>query len=109
MHDCPVADGDRWLASVVPQILGSNAWRDGGLLVITFDEAPRRDRDGRIPTLVVSPLVASGTTSLAPHDHYSLLRTIEEAWDMPCLGEACGRDTLAEFFSASDGAEAPLP
>ena len=38
MHDCGIADGDAWLRSFVPQILESAAWRDGGVLFVTFDE-----------------------------------------------------------------------
>jgi phosphatidylinositol-3-phosphatase len=40
----PAADG--FLKKVVPQILGSKAYKDGGLLVVTVDEAPSRGEFG---------------------------------------------------------------
>jgi hypothetical protein len=47
--DAPCADGapagmaaaDDWLKTTVPQITGSKAFADGGLLAITFDQAPQ--------------------------------------------------------------------
>src|SRR5207248_3340592 len=38
MHDCGVSTGDGWLRSVVPTITGSAAFRNGGVLFITWDE-----------------------------------------------------------------------
>jgi phosphatidylinositol-3-phosphatase len=36
-----LAAADEWLRTVVPQILNSPAYRSGGLLAITFDQAPQ--------------------------------------------------------------------
>src|SRR5437879_3540432 len=38
MHDCSVATGDGWLGSVVPSILASSAFQNGGVLLLTWDE-----------------------------------------------------------------------
>jgi len=35
MHDCSIATGDAWLANVVPGILASSAFQNGGVLFIT--------------------------------------------------------------------------
>jgi hypothetical protein len=98
MHDCGTAHGDAFLAGFVPRILGNPAWQQGGVLVITFDEGSGTDP---VATLVIAPGMRAGLRSSVPHDHYSLLRTIEDAWGMPCLAEACSANTLAEFFPAS--------
>ena len=37
-HDCTNAIADTWLAQTVPTILASNAWKDNGVLIITWDE-----------------------------------------------------------------------
>src|SRR5207247_302578 len=42
MHDCSIATGDSWLRSQVPAILNSAAYRNGGVLVITWDEGKSR-------------------------------------------------------------------
>ena len=107
MHDCAINRGDAWLREWVPQILASSAWRDNGVLFITFDEGQGTDAcctyaaGGQVFTLVISPLVQPGFVSTTSYDHYSLLRTIEEAWQLPLLGNA-GCDCtapMADFFT----------
>lgn len=95
MHDCSVAHGDAWAASFVPRILTSPAWQQGGVLFITFDEGSGSQP---VPTIVVSTGARAGFRSSVPHDHYSLLRTIEDAWHLPCLANACTANTLVEMF-----------
>ncbi len=107
MHDCSIAEGDAWLQKVVPQILASPAWQDNGVLFITFDEGDSQDgcctvaHGGKVETLVISPLAQRGFTSAVPYDHYSLLRTIEQAWNLPLLAKAgCDCTTpLSDFFT----------
>jgi phosphatidylinositol-3-phosphatase len=106
MHDCSAATGDRWLSGVVPQILASQAWREGGLLFITFDEGSSARgccgtaAGGQIVTLVISPLSKPGYVSTVAHTHYGLLRTIEDSWHLGELDNAacsCSQP-LFEFF-----------
>ena len=106
MHDCPVSAGDTWLKTWVPTILQSAAWKDGGALFITFDEGTgsggccQNAAGGRIATLVISPLGHVGFSSNVPYSHYSLLRTIETAWQLPPLRQAncdCA-PPMADFF-----------
>ena len=94
MHDCSIATGDAWLKTWAPRILASPAWQNNGVLFVTFDDGNTDSgcctyaAGGKIDTLVISPLVKPGFTSNVPYDHYSLLRTIEEAWGLPLLGKA---------------------
>jgi phosphatidylinositol-3-phosphatase len=102
MHDCAIPVGDAWLRTFVPRITDSPAWRDGGALFVTFDEgADSTTPPNRVAMIVSSPLVPPGTTSAVPHSHYSLLRTIQDAFGLPCLEETCSANTLGEFFTAS--------
>jgi acid phosphatase len=98
MHDCSVAVGDEWLARFVPRILDSAAWKDGGVLFITFDETAHSTAANEVATLVIAPGVEPGERSGVAHSHYSLLRTIETGLGVPCLVEACNANTLGEFF-----------
>jgi hypothetical protein len=98
MHDCSVSSGDTFLRSFVPRIIDSPAMADS-VLFITWDEGSTDiGGGGRVATIVVSPLAGAGTTSAIPHTHYSLLRTIEDAWGLGCLGHACAANDLGEFF-----------
>ncbi|KPV51364.1 hypothetical protein SE17_21605 [Kouleothrix aurantiaca] len=113
-HDCAMGEGDKWLKTWVSKITASPAWRDNGVLFITYDEGDVDDKSGccqhaeggHIATLVVSPLVKPGYRSPYSYSHYSMLRTIETAWGMPLLGNAncdCS-PTMADFFD--DAAQA---
>jgi phosphatidylinositol-3-phosphatase len=98
MHDCSVASGDAFLRTFIPRILGSPVMRDS-VIFLTWDEGSTSSGGGgEVPTIAVGPLVKGSFTSAIPHSHYSLLRTIEQAWGMPCLLSACSANDLGEFF-----------
>lgn len=98
MHDGSIAQGDAFLRAFVPRITGSPAFADS-LLLITWDEGSSSlGGGGRVATIVVSPSVRPGTRSAVAHDHYSLLRTIEDAWGLGCLARTCSANDLREFF-----------
>jgi hypothetical protein len=113
----PAADG--FLKRVVPEIMGSKDYKDGGLLVITVDEAPSsgefadsssccgqprfpnlppspsalsRRGGGAVGALLPSPFVKGATTSQEPYNHFSLLRTIEDLFGLGHLGYAGASD-----------------
>jgi hypothetical protein len=125
-HDATCADGgpgelpaaDAFLRKWVPQILASPAYADGGLLIVTFDEAESGDASaccgesagfntpnpgaltwgpggGRVGAVLVSPFVAPGTVNATPYNHYALLRTLEDLFGLDHLG-----------FAAADGLKA---
>ncbi len=106
MHDCSVAVGDDWLRGFLPRITDSAAYRDNGVLVVTWDEgADGTNPPNRIATIVSGPLVTPGTRSDVPHSHYSLLRTIQDGFGLDCLAESCSANTLGELFAGA----APSP
>src|ERR1700704_2819996 len=82
-HDCSNKVADTWLAQTVPTILGSSAWQDGGVLLITWDEG--EDNANSVLTLVIRPDPVL-RRSARPYDHYSLLATIEDQFRLPRLG-----------------------
>ena len=97
MHDCSVATGDAWLASVVPGILahlGTN-----GVVVITFDEGTTRAgccyyaAGGRVATIIAGPGARLATKLSRAADHYSLLRLIEDNWGLARLRHGSCRCT----------------
>ncbi len=89
-----IRNTDAWLATELPKILDSAAYRAGKTVVfITWDEGEgpltadffgkdcstnTTDEDCHIPTIVVSPSTRPGTSSALLFNHYSLLRTTEE-------------------------------
>jgi len=105
-----------FLEQVVPEIMGSKAYKQDGLLVITVDEAPSSGEfadsssccgqplfpnapsrtpagaprgGGTVGALLLSPfLVKPGSTSQEPYNHFSLLATIEDLFGLKHLGYA---------------------
>ena len=115
-HDAPCKNGepgglvsaDAFLRNWVPRILASPAFKQDGLLVITFDEgmldstACCAERGlaggpppglngpggGRIGAVLIAPSIKPGTQSEVPYNHYSLLRWTEDNFGLSYLGYA---------------------
>ena len=94
-HDCSTAVADRWLAQVVPEIEATDAWKDNGLLVITWDEG--EDSANHILTLFVQPGGAHLSSSRA-YNHYSLLATIEDRFGVARLGLAKNATPMTDLL-----------
>jgi hypothetical protein len=124
-HDSPCANGevgglksaDAFLRHVVPLITRSAAFREDGLLIVTFDEALTIDPSaccselpgpnvlhpgftgpggGRIGAVLLSPFIAPGTVSDVRYNHYAMLRSIEDLFSLAHLGYA-GQQGLVSF------------
>ena len=89
-HDCSLQTGDAWLASTVPQILASDAWKQNGVLFITWDEDDSSSDTNAVSALVIAPNLKAHTSAKL-YDHYSMLATIQQSWRLGCLGNTCDR------------------
>jgi hypothetical protein len=98
-HDCGVASGDRYLASLMPKLVNSAQYRAGKTAVfITYDEDDGSSSN-RIPTLVIAPHTPAGTSATARFTHYSLLRTSEDLLGLKQhLGAAKSAPTMRSAF-----------
>jgi hypothetical protein len=138
-HDAPCASGapgglvqvNKFLQILVPQITASPAFRQDGLLLITFDEAATSDASsccgeipgpgspspgingpggGRVGAVVLSPCIAPGTVSNVSYNHYSMLRSVEDMFGLSHLGYAAlpGETSLgSDVFNRPCGSEPP--
>jgi hypothetical protein len=98
MHDCSIATGDTFLKGFMPKILTSSAFANS-VVFLTWDEGSTPTGGGGVvATVVISPLGKPAFVSSTSHSHYSLVHTIENAWGMPCLANACSANDLREFF-----------
>lgn len=95
-HDCSTAQADQWLARTVPLILATDAWKNNGLLLITWDEGD--DKANHVLTLAIqpNPVVRASATS---YNHYSLLATIEDRLGLPRLGHASNATAMTDLVS----------
>ena len=108
-----VGDINKWLRAWVGFITSSPAFKQDGLLEITFDEAGTTDAlaccgetpgpaansggngltgpgGGQVGAVLISPFIAPGTVvpKSASFNHYSSLASIEDLFGLPHLGEA---------------------
>jgi phosphatidylinositol-3-phosphatase len=96
MHSGSIGQGDAFLQALVPTIIGSAAFKSGGLLFITFDEGSSSagslgDHGGHVATVIIGAGVTRGYRYGAYADHSTLLRTTEHLLGLPCLANACQR------------------
>src|SRR5947209_7288456 len=116
-HDAPCANGNpgglaqinTFLRQWVPLITKSPAFRQNGLLIITFDEAAPTDASsccgeipgpdsplpgdtgpggGNVGAVLLSPCIAPGTVSDRAYNHYSMLGSVENIFGLSHLGYA---------------------
>ncbi|HEX7760807.1 MAG TPA: alkaline phosphatase family protein [Caulobacteraceae bacterium] len=102
--------GDAFAGELVRRIQATNAWSGRGnvAIVITFDEGAGKTREGccgvtpdapsnfgggHIPTIVITNHGPRGLSDGADYNHYSLLRTLEDAFRLRGhLGHAAEAD-----------------
>jgi hypothetical protein len=120
-HDPQCIDGtpggypaiNAFLRAWVPRITASPAFKQDGLLILTFDESEGYGADGssaccgekplanarrppgvlgpgggKIGAVLLSRFIKPGTVSTVPYNHYSLLRTVEDIFHLDHLGYA---------------------
>jgi hypothetical protein len=92
-HDCSSSTADSFLGAEVSKILAAPAFDQNSLLIITFDEGTTNasccglpsSAGGHVATLLISGRVKSGYQDSTSYDHYSILKTLADAWGLPYL------------------------
>lgn len=93
-----IKNGDNWLASEIPQLLDSKAYKDGGAIMITWDEGYHGD--GPIGFIALSPYARPGYSNTTRYTHSSTLRTLQEIFEVkPWLGDAANATDLSDLFT----------
>ncbi|MDO9355249.1 MAG: phosphoesterase [Solirubrobacteraceae bacterium] len=95
-----LAAADGFLQTVVPKILSSTAYKDNGLLVITFAGGPS-DGPNRNGTLLLSRFAEAGGTDDTALDPYALLRSTEDLLGLKPLAKAATAKSFADTVLAS--------
>ena len=115
-------EAEETLKAIVPEILESDAYREGGLIAITSSQAPQAGEKadasaccaypgypnlppaeavegatpgtkasgggGRVGMLLISPYVKAGSVNETNYNHFTMLLTIEELFELEKLGYA---------------------
>jgi hypothetical protein len=98
-----ISAGDAYVGNLVHEIMSSETWRDGrNAIVITWDEDDFSDTGkpgtgccgsnvggGHVATVVITNRTDHPIQDNTAYNHYSLLLSIEAAFRLPCLANAC--------------------
>ncbi len=101
-HDCDVSVADAWLQKLMNQLKPAlDSTGKPYLIILTWDEGQGNHSccglpklaGGRIATILISPQAKSGFQDDTPYSHYSILKTIETAWNLKLLRHAGDEQT----------------
>jgi phospholipase C len=111
--------GQRFVRSLLNPLMQSGAW-DSSAFLLAYDDwggwydhvsPPQVDSSGygfRVPAILVSPYAKVGRIDSTTYDFASILRFIEENYDLPALAERdAGANSLASAFDFSHAPRAP--
>ncbi len=105
-----IAQGDNFLARIVPLIMASDAYQDGGLIVLWWDESEGGDDPSRtLPFIIVSKDVRPNVSGVPysntiQYSHSSFVRTMQEIFGVDpkrgynWLGGAATATDLSDLF-----------
>jgi hypothetical protein len=105
-----IAQGDNFLARIVPLIMASEAYKDHGVIVLWWDESERGDTsDYTLPFIIISMDAHANVrgkpyASSTQYSHSSTLRTMQEIFDVDpasdysWLGAAATATDLSGLF-----------
>jgi hypothetical protein len=85
-HDTGVKFASMWMEREFSPLINNPVFASNVLLIVTFDEDDSMG-DNHIYTVLFGQGVTPGSTSGERYNHYSILRTIEDAWKLGSLGK----------------------
>jgi acid phosphatase len=95
MHDCSISTGDTWVRTHL-DAYAQWARTHNSLLIVTFDEDSGTSTN-KIFTVIVGQHVKTGTFSESVN-HYTILRTVEDAYGLPAIGAAASATPILDIW-----------
>lgn len=95
MHDGPLTAGDVWLSQQIPAIQATRWYRDGGRIILMWDEGQDSDASGiaggsggHVAAIVISQALYGSAPDATPADDAGILRAIERVYGLAYLNDA---------------------
>lgn len=95
MHDGSFEAADDWLKTCIGPYVDW-AFKHNSLLILTWDEDDFQ-QSNHVVTLLVGPMVKAGI-SLQRIDHYSVLRTLLDFYELPALGASRDAEAITGIW-----------
>lgn len=99
-------EGDAEVNKLVTGIKASPAWSNGrNVIILVWDENDYSNSANRVVMLVETNYANNGIKSSTYVDHFSLLRTMEAGFGLPCLNHACDPTSVVmnDMFGGKKG------
>jgi hypothetical protein len=85
--------GDITVQRIVTSIKSSQAWKKGNnAIIVVWDENDYTTTLNKVLLIVDTNHGMNGVQSTQPYTHFSLLKTLEAGFGLPCLNHACDSD-----------------
>jgi len=95
MHDGSFEDADNWLKiHIAPYV--DWAMKNNSLLILTWDE-DNFLANNRITTILIGPMMKPGISN-QPINHYDVLRTLLDFYELPTFGASTGAKAIKEVW-----------
>jgi hypothetical protein len=93
--DYLMLQGDAAVNKLITGIKSSPAWKKGrNVIILVWDENDYNNVANRVVMLVETNYASNGRKDSTAVDHFSLLRTLEAGFGLPCLNHACDSTSL---------------
>jgi phosphatidylinositol-3-phosphatase len=85
-----LAQGDAEVGKIVTGIQATKTWREGhNVIVLVWDENDFSNSPNQVVFLAENNFGQNGRVDQGIYDHFSLLKTLEAGFGLPCLNHAC--------------------
>jgi len=101
LNQALILQGDVTVQKIVTSIKASPAWQRGNnAIVVVWDENDYTATPNQVLLIVDTNHGSQGIKSSQPYNHFSLLKTLESAFSLPCLNHACdgGVNVMSDLF-----------
>lgn len=90
LNEMLILQGDVTVQRIVTGIKNSDAWKHGNnAIVVVWDENDYTATPNQVLTIVDTNHGSHGVKSSQFYTHFSLLKSLESSFDLPCLNHAC--------------------
>jgi len=98
-----IALGDLSLQKIVEAIHASPVWHEGRTAIVAIwdeNDYSNQPNTNQVPAIVDTNYGVHGQKSSVFYTHFSLLKSIESGFDLPCLNHACDSDqhVMSDMF-----------
>jgi hypothetical protein len=96
--------GDASVKQLVGAIKSSRSWKEGkNAIIVMWDENDFSASPNQVVTIVDTNYGVTGVMSNQPYSHFSLLKTLDAGFGLPCLNHACDSNVnlMSDMFKVA--------